>query len=275
MRLIKNSEPVFHTHKCPAERRGKRMTGQELHDFAVQVLMEEYGETKAEVVKWNKQSPYEADFYFEDPDICRNPVTGEWGRKRVNVLVVYEDDDLSGDISGIDTSWLVEHYRRYGMIPRVTFASAWCIYGNECPTGKPAICGGDFCFKYYSVSVIPDEKNGKLDKVLPAYKLAAIYAETWHRLDASIVEPYLDKDFHYASDWVFDEMPCRAEYMNYFRGKLEAIRKSNSRLRVAVACIHQTNQFGLMITQGDVRCFLALKTEGGRIKAARMQGLAD
>ena len=38
MRLIKNGEPVIHKHKCIAERFGKEMTHEELHDFAVEVL---------------------------------------------------------------------------------------------------------------------------------------------------------------------------------------------------------------------------------------------
>ena len=42
MRRIKNGEPVFHVHDCSPEREGKVMTAEELHAFAVDVLMLEY-----------------------------------------------------------------------------------------------------------------------------------------------------------------------------------------------------------------------------------------
>lgn len=59
MRRIKNGEPVFHTHECSEERKGKVMTAEELHDFAVQILMEEYSDTNADVVKYDKKTPNE------------------------------------------------------------------------------------------------------------------------------------------------------------------------------------------------------------------------
>ena len=45
MRRIKNGEPVFHFHKCFPDRVGEVMTAEELHEFAVEVLMSEYGDT--------------------------------------------------------------------------------------------------------------------------------------------------------------------------------------------------------------------------------------
>lgn len=54
MSRINNGEPVFHTHECSEYRIGKVMTAEELHDFAVQCLMEEYRDTKAEVVRYDK-----------------------------------------------------------------------------------------------------------------------------------------------------------------------------------------------------------------------------
>ena len=189
MRRISNGEPVFHIHECSEDRRGKVMTAEELHDFAVQCLMEEYRDTKAEVVRYDKTHASQPDFYFVNRGNRPNFTTS--GDKKVNVLVIYKDN-IDGDISDIDTSWLVEDYRRNGTIPRVTFASAWCIADGTGENGKPAICGGEFCFKYYSVSALPDEENAELEKELSPVELAVKYAEAWRQFDASIVEPYLD-----------------------------------------------------------------------------------
>ena len=51
MRRIINGEPVFHCHKCSPDRVGKVMTEEELHDFAVEVLMSEYDDTNSDVIK--------------------------------------------------------------------------------------------------------------------------------------------------------------------------------------------------------------------------------
>ncbi len=266
MRRISNGEPVFHTHVCSEARRGKVMTAEELHDFAVQCLMEEYGDTRADVVKYDKTHDSQPDFYFVNNGTRSNFSTNR--KKKVNVLVIYKDN-IDGDISGIDTSWLVEDYRRNGTIPRITFASAWCIADENGENGKPAICGGDFCFKYYSVSVLPDEENQRLEKKLSPVELAVKYAEAWRHFDASIVEPYLDKDFHYASDWVFDEMPCRAEYMDYFKPKLDTFSRSTNKYEVFIGRNHQTEQVCLIIKQHELSA-LVLESANGRITSARM-----
>lgn len=267
MQRIKNGKPVFHTHECPENRKGKVMTAEELHDFAVQCLMEEYRDTNAEVVKYDKTHYSQADFYFVNTG--KRPNFSTAGEKKVNVLLIYKDD-IDGDISGIDTTWLVEDYRCNGVIPRVTFASAWCIDDESGENGKPAICGGTFCLKYYSVSVLPDEENPKFEKELSPIELAVKYAESWRQYDASIVEPYLDKNFHYASDWVFDEMPCRAEYMEYFKVKLRAFNRSSNKYEILIGRNHQTEQVCLIIKQGELSA-LALTTKDGRITSARME----
>ncbi len=181
MRRLNNGKPVFHTHGCSEERKGKVMTSVELHDFAVQVLMEEYSDTYADVFKYDKKSPNEADFYFINHGKRPNFTLGVSGEKKVNVLVVYKDD-INYSIPDIDTTWMVDEYRRTGAIPRATMATAWCVNDNEdYESGKPAICGGDFCFKYTSVSLLPDEKNEPIERKLSDVQLAAKFKEAWRK----------------------------------------------------------------------------------------------
>ena len=269
MRRLKNGEPVFHTHQCAEERRGKVMMAKELHNFAVQVLMNEYAETNVEVIAYDKQYEAEPDFFFINNGKRPNFSVGISGVRKVNVLVVCREDE-NADISDIDTSWLVDDYRRHGIIPRITFAYAYCLSAEEGNNGKPAICGADFCFKYYSVSVIPGEENAELNVKLSAAELATKYAEAWNNLDASIVEPYLDKDFHYAFDRVFDELPCRAEYIDYFKAKLKFFGSLNYKLETFVGRNHQTKQVCLIVNTKNLSA-LVLDTKNGRIVSARLQ----
>lgn len=267
MRKIKNGEPVFHKHNCSKEREGQVMTAEELHDFTVEVLMSEYADTGAKVFKYENKNGNEADFCFVGTGV-KDQFRGDIANKVVNVLVVYSDE-FTKDIPDIDTSWLLDEYFRTGAIPRVTFAMGWCISGNS-ENGQPAVCGGEFCFKYYSVSLLPYQKNEELEEELSPVELAVKYAETWKQLDASIVAPYLDKNFHYGSYFVFDEMPCRKEYLDYFEGKLAAIKQKDRQLKVAIGRNHQEGKVAVLIVDDGSLSVLEMETEGGRIMSARM-----
>ena len=242
------------------------MTPEELHEFAVKTLMEEYADSNMEVVRYDKKDASEPDFYFVNNGKLPNFSVGISGVKKVNVLVVYRQD-LNKDISGIDTSKLVDDYRRYGIIPRVTFASAWCISEGS-KGGKPAICGGNFCFEYNPVSALPDETNEEPDTVLSDTELALKYAEAWNKCDASIIEPYLDKDFHYASDRIFDVFPCRAEYLDYFRAKLQAISIRQNKPEITFGFNQRIKLTCLLFEQYSAA--LVLGCYNGRLKSAYM-----
>ena len=269
MRRIKNGEPVFHVHNCSPEREGKVMTAEELHTFAVDVLMSEYKETNCEVIKYNKCALGEADFCFVNTGKMPS-LTGDNSKgKTVNILVVYKDR-LDADISDIDTTWMVEEYLRTGNIPRITIATSWCI-SDYSENGKPAVCGGEFCFVYHSISLIPGEVNEPLEKKLSAVELAAKYVEAWENSDASIIAPYLDKDYHYGSDWVFDEMPSRYEYVSYFQGKLNAVKRGGAQIKIYVGRDHQTGDVAVILLQNGEYSALKIKTNDGRIISGCMK----
>ena len=256
MRKIENGEPVFHKHSCSEELVGKVMTPEQFHDFAVECLMEEYRKTGAEVQAFGKGCG--ADFSFS----CI-------GGNKVNVLVLCKER-LDNDIRGVDTEWLRAEYIRSGNWPRVTVTSAWCCEGSG-QNGKPYICGGNFCFIYHSVSVIEGEDNPPLEKNLTDVELAVRFQEAWKELDADIIAPYLDKDFHYGSAWVFDEMPCRKEYLEYLKGKFHSIRKTMASPQTAILRNRSTGAVAILMLQKGNTLMLKLECGEGRILSARMQ----
>lgn len=79
----------------------------------------------------------------------------------------------------IDTSWLIEEYNTHGTFPRLIIADAWCIsdVGND---GKPEVCGGDYCFCYETVSVIPNQQNVAHEE-LTKYQIATQFLNTWQQ----------------------------------------------------------------------------------------------
>ena len=256
MRKIINGEPHVIKHKCDPERMGKIMTEEELHEFAVDSLIEEYNMSGNNAGKLFAGDPSAADLCLFNKGTT------------INIKVVYSNS-IEIDPSVVDTAWMIERYRTYGEIPRLTIASAWCFDSKD---GHPAICGGSFCFKYYNISLIPDQENPPLPDILHPFKLASKYAEAWRQYSADIIEPYLDKDFHYHSDWVFDEMPSRYEYINYFRGKLEAVRKANNISNVQAAIDCNSGQAGVILYQEGINpTIILLGVKDGRITSAEMK----
>ena len=251
MRMIRDGMPVKHVHQCAEDRKGQPMTAMELHEFAVCCLADEYRMTGATCVVRDKKNPNEADITFISVDM------------QVNVLVICRDEG-SRSLEGVDPRWMVDEFRHTGNVPRATFAYI-DTKGDDSP-----YCGGEYSFSFHSVSLLPDEFNEPLPEQLTPLQLAEKYAETWKRLDASIVRPYLDKDFHYKSDWVFDEMPSRYEYMNYFRPKLFTIKRSGSIVDVKVGVNRITGKTGLIMRQGNNDMIILLTTANGRITSARM-----
>lgn len=63
---------------------------------------------------------------------------------------------------------------------------------------------------------------------LSAEQALRAYATMMNTLDAACLEPLLDEDFHYASQWVFGEIESKDAYMKYIVPKLDAIRKLGS-----------------------------------------------
>jgi hypothetical protein len=56
------------------------------------------------------------------------------------------------------------------------------------------------------------------------------YARMMHHLSADYLDPLLADDFHYASQWVFEEIVSKHQYLEYIRPKLEAIKTSGNRV---------------------------------------------
>jgi hypothetical protein len=56
------------------------------------------------------------------------------------------------------------------------------------------------------------------------------YAKMIHNSSADHLESLLAEDFHYASQWVLEEITCKEAYLDYIRQKLATIRKNSVRV---------------------------------------------
>ena len=98
------------------------------------------------------------------------------------------------------------------------------------------------------------------------------YASMMNTGDIRILEPLLADDFHYASQWVFTEIESKAEYIEYIKPKLAAVKASGQRAWAEIG--HLDRELPgpcvvLVLAQGERDNLVALvlaKVEAGQIK---------
>lgn len=171
------------------------------------------------------------------------------------------------DISLIDMKFLGKSVEKRGILPVLVVGDLWCFDTN----GQKNICGAAYAAKFETISLLRD-KNNPLPQVLSQKQLIEKVALCWQNLDGDIIEPYLDKDFHYTSDAVFYEMSSRREYMNYLRGKFERLKDGSNPIGVQIGRMDGTNDFALLLHQSanNQSLLVTIKVNEGRITSMRM-----
>lgn len=65
-------------------------------------------------------------------------------------------------------------------------------------------------------------------------ELANIVCQAWNDLNAELLEAYISDDFAYESVWVLETMYGKERYLDYLRGKFNAIKSSGSVVKAKV-----------------------------------------
>jgi len=100
------------------------------------------------------------------------------------------------------------------------------------------------------------------------------YARMMHHLSVDYLAPMLADDFHYASQWVIEEITSKQQYLDYMRPKLEAIKESGNRVWAELGEL-QTYPGGpcLVVAQGErnnISATVLVEVMGSKIKRLDM-----
>ena len=272
MRLISNGEPYVYTHRCTgSENRGDIMTMEGVHRFLVETLYESFLHCGSKIKKvedaWKYRSVEKTGIFQglfsslkQQPDLIYRMD----GDSHDTWFYVMPSRD---DISLIDMKFLGKSVEKRGILPVLVVGDLWCFDTN----GQKNICGAAYAAKFETISLLRD-KNNPLPQVLSQKQLIEKVALCWQNLDGDIIEPYLDKDFHYTSDAVFYEMSSRREYMNYLRGKFERLKDGSNPIGVQIGRMDGTNDFALLLHQSayNQSLLVTIKVNEGRITSMRM-----
>ena len=273
MRLIVNGEPYLYTHKCKgAEIKGDVMSLESLRHFLIDALFESFCQcgSKIEQVEdeWRYRNTDNSIVFRglfstslkQQPDLIYR-MDGESNDTWLYVMPNKED------VSLIDMKFLNKSVEKRGILPVLIVGDVWCFDTN----GQKNVCGGAYAAKFEAISLLSD-KNEPLPSILSQKQLVEKVALSWQNLDADIIEPYLDKDFHYTSDAVFYEMSSRREYMGYIRAKFDRLKDGSNPIGIKIGRMDGTNDFALLLHQGayNQSLLITIQVNDGRITYMRM-----
>ena len=105
-------------------------------------------------------------------------------------------------------------------------------------------------------------------------KACRAYARMMNTLDFSHLEPWLEDNLNYTSQWVFQEMNGKAVYKEYILNKLEAIKTNGDRVWAEIG---YTNTFSagycVILAQGEetnLHATLLITMNGSKIQKMAM-----
>lgn len=274
MRLIVNGEPYVYTHKCAAdERKGAPMSPDSVRRFLIAALYESFCQcgSKIKIIndnQWKYRKNEKVGFLHglfssslkQQPDLVYR-MDGDPHDTWFYVMPSKEDMSL------IDMKYIAKSVSGMGILPVLVVGDLWCFDTN----GQRNIYGASYAAKFETISLLGD-KNVPLHEELTQNQLVEKTALCWKNLDVSILEPYLDKDFHYTADAVFYEMSSRYEYINYLQAKFHKLKDGSNPIGIRIGRMDGSNEYALLLHQGayNQSLLLTIQANAGRIISMRM-----
>ncbi len=264
MRLIVNGEPYVYTHKCKgSEVKGEIMSRETQRQFLIDTLYESFCRCGSDVKLFKDEHN---NLELTDSSLQQQPdiiYKMEGDNCDTWLYVMLEKDDKAL----IDMKYVNKAVLKRGILPVMVVGDLWCFETN----GQKNLCGSVFAAKYETISLLR-ETNKELPELLTQKQLIEKIALSWQELDATIIEPYLDKDFHYTADAVFYEMSSRHEYMSYIKAKYDRLRDGSNPIGIRIGRLGNTNDFALLLHQGayNQTLLVTITTCEGRITSMRM-----
>lgn len=81
-------------------------------------------------------------------------------------------------------------------------------------------------------------------------RITETVCQAWNKLDASLYESILSENFEYISFWVFETMKGRDSYLDYIKGKFEAIRNGDNPVSAEVVYQEAIDKYVVVLNQG-------------------------
>lgn len=273
MQNIRNGQPVVFQHDCLENRKGKAMSEKEYNSFLEQMVEKCFSFAELNLVRlydvkgnvWNKLFRK-----AEDHPIFRLP-NCLGGEGYCDFIIAKTNRDYISILSSDNSKFRNKYTLESGNWLKMISVNAVNIdHPNE------YVNGDHYTIQLITANMYPQQENLPLEKTVSDNNLIHSVGEAWLHLDADILAPYLDKDFHYSSDFVFTEISSREEYLYYIRGKFQALSEiysNNIKVKYGINGQGDTHKIdGIFIKTGDEEsiAYLEVRCTNGRISAMYM-----
>ncbi len=105
------------------------------------------------------------------------------------------------------------------------------------------------------------------------------YAKAWNNLDISYLKDILSDDFEYTSQWVFDTIHGKENYIDYLEGKFKTIKETNAYPQAEIGYYKYAygvkNKPCIVIEQNENKMSILVEISNGKITKANMVGVPD
>ncbi len=81
-------------------------------------------------------------------------------------------------------------------------------------------------------------------------RITETVCQAWIKLDASLYESILSENFEYISVWVFETVKGRDSYLDYIKGKFEAIKNGDNPVSAEVVYQEAIGKYVVVLNQG-------------------------
>lgn len=275
MQNIRDGQPVVFKHDCSSERNGKKMSENEYYSFLEDMVDKCFSFAELNLIRLQQE----------------NESKGFWSKlfKREQVSPKFRLPHCLGGDGYCDfvIAKSVQEFEELCQMESSDFAKAYKLEnGNWLKVlGVDAdnidhpgefINGDRYTIQISSMNMYPKQENEPITNSLSDNNLIHQVGEAWRNLNVNDLAPYLDKDFHYTSDFVFTEISSKEEYLYYLKGKFQAFSEqhgNNIKVLYGLNGQENTNKIdGIFIrwSEEESVAYLQVFCKNGRIAAMGM-----
>jgi hypothetical protein len=242
---------------------GDQITKAEFQQFAIETLFNEYKIRDIDVSQNSDTNLKEINFYFNS------------NQNKIGFIVRPSEYNFDEDFSEI-----ISKSEEYNIDLRLAIAH-FTTFETNGDWGKVKIGENGFrkgiypiyLIRFEFISLIPDNHPNSTE-ILGHNELVKIFAEAWNSLNTERIAKYLDNNFNYYSDWVFDILPSRNEYIKYLNGKFNTLKEHNLQPEFELV-ENEKNEKALLFNQNGEKALFYIKTDNGKILMAHMTAYSE
>lgn len=236
------------THKCSNNVKGQEFTFEELHNFASGLITELYTNHGCTIqITENQINCIKSIYTVQESNIC---------------FIVRPKLPNTNKRESEEVTYLLDFAQENQFTPRVVEVLFWDY--NSC--GLNALKGSMYSVQFSIFPILHTQDIEFSDE--SEESLLISFLNSWKELNIEFIANKLHPYFQYSSDWVFDIIPSKNEFLTYLNGKFNTLINSKINPQVEITKINGKNL--IVFNQNDELAYLEISCKNGLIMYANL-----